>query len=402
MNFDYLLPVGLVLITLLGSIASAGWDLLEMRNRESWWWTGVLLIDLALMPNLWMAGLLGVVILGTFQIGRAWFLLHPLIIPIAGLAGVYAALTPHMQPWMIPPVLWAMVLIGALLGCWALVSWRKGKTYRLHLPQGWWGWWGIYDYGGDCRETLCGHGNRMHLSAILSLCIASAVGLWWMGSWWALLPIPLMSVPLMMGDWQYNRKHPDQALLSMLVLGLGVWILIWPWTGLMATGGIGGVLLTMAKPWDPKPNHWDSGRFAYWKDALQFVWWPSGWKRRLFGFGTGTWFIATVQMGNERQHPRVLTAAHCEYVQQLVEHGVVGLVLLMGYVADALWRASQHGPEGQGLFLVGLVWCAIALVNFPWTFYHEYHPRGTQQEEWFGSPTLTALAFVMAILLEAF
>src|SRR5215510_14111693 len=57
---DWLLVLGLLVIVLMASLASCGWDIYEMRNREVWWWTGMLGIEAILMAdhNAWMAALL--------------------------------------------------------------------------------------------------------------------------------------------------------------------------------------------------------------------------------------------------------------------------------------------------------------------------------------------------------
>jgi O-antigen ligase len=158
------------------------------------------------------------------------------------------------------------------------------------------------------------------------------------------------------------------------------------------------------KPWAEYQGPLNSMRLrlAYWRDAIFLVWWPEGWKHRLFGFGSQTWFAATIRMGEARRHPEVFTMAHNEFIQQLLEHGILGLVILCGYFVDALWRTAHGGPEGQAVFLIGMVWIGIALVNFPFAWYHEYHPSTEQQQRWYGSPTLNAWAFITVLLVEAF
>lgn len=115
---DWLILSGLLLITVMASLASTGWDVFEMRNRETWWWTGILMVETALMPNLYMAAVLALVVLGLFQIGRSWFILRSFVIPVVGVAGAYIVTVPHVQPWMVPPVLW----VGVVLGGWAALD----------------------------------------------------------------------------------------------------------------------------------------------------------------------------------------------------------------------------------------------------------------------------------------
>lgn len=403
---DWGITYGLVLIVILASIASVGWDMFEMRNRESWWWTGILMLEVLLMPNLWMAAILASIIIGLFQIGKSWFILRTLVIPVAGLAGAYIGLAPYMHPGMIAPILWAGVFVGCALGAWGLFGvYKPERPWQYALPKGWWGFWGIYEHGTGTYYHLCGQGNTMHLVGVSSLSVACAVGLGLMGQWWAYPAALLCLAPLVLVYLHQSNRHPGQGVLNMCVLASGVMLLQWPLVGLTILGlgtltAIGIVL--HAKPWNQTCSWWDSGRFPYWRDVITLVWWPNGWRSRLFGFGTGSWFIATIRMGEERKHPAVFTMAHNEYVQQLVEHGIVGLVVMVGYMAEALWRTANGGIEGQAVFLIGLVMCSICLVNFPLAWFHEYHPRNVQQEQWFGSPTLNAWAFVVALLVEAF
>lgn len=397
---EFLVPGGLVLITVLGCLASCGWDQLEMRNRESWHWTGMLLLEIAFMPNVYMAAILAVFTFGLFQIGRSWFVLRTLVMPVTGLAGAYILLAGLMRPWMIEPVLWALVFVGCVLGAWGTFSWWHHHEYRYLLPKqlSWFGYWGIYEYEAGTRATMCGQGNMMHLLAIQSLAIAAATGLALGYTWWALLAIPLCLVPMYMCHWS-GKGYPHSGVMYLAVIGLGVLLLWWPIVAEASAVLIVLGVVAFLKPWRFEHGWMDSGRFLYWRDAL-LVWWRQGWRVRLLGFGTGTWFLATASMIPAQRHPRVFTAAHNEYVQQLVEHGMLGLVVLCAYLIDALWRTSQAGAPGAAVFLVGLVLCAVATVNFNWTMYHEYHPRNTDQEQWFGSPSHIALAFVIAVLAE--
>jgi hypothetical protein len=51
--------------------------------------------------------------------------------------------------------------------------------------------------------------------------------------------------------------------------------------------------------------------------------------------------------------------------------------------------------------LVGAAWCAIALVHFPATFLHEFHPANAKKQQWYGSPPLNVFTLMIAILAEA-
>src|SRR5262245_32206833 len=96
----------LVVFLFMGSIASNGWEVESMRNRENWWWACVLMIEIILIENWYAKAVLGIILFGLFQIGRSWVILRMFVIPTTGVAAAYALVTPHMQPWMIIPMLW--------------------------------------------------------------------------------------------------------------------------------------------------------------------------------------------------------------------------------------------------------------------------------------------------------
>src|SRR5215510_2139426 len=177
---EWAIVASMLVITLMASLASCGWDIYEMRNREVWWWTGMLGIEAILMAdhNAWMAALLALFVGGLFQIGRAWFLLHTVIMPTTALAGVYLLLAPLVEPWMLVPILWMMGIVGTALGCWGLFSYYWGEKYTFNwLEKGWCGHWGIYDFHMPEHPYLCGQGNTMHLLSMSALCVAAVIGL---------------------------------------------------------------------------------------------------------------------------------------------------------------------------------------------------------------------------------
>jgi len=429
MPIESLTVAVLVGMLAMGTIASCGWDHLELRNRESWWWTGILAAEVVLMPNPYAGALLATVLLGLFQIGKSWYILRSFTIPVAAVSGAYLFLSSVVQAWMIAPVLWAGVAIGGWLGLYVLMGWWIGKPIFLIDYQGWIGRWIVFEghtdvfqreevrtlYAGrfgtlTWYETMNGFGqvtagqtSMNHLAAVQAWCCACAMGLIVMGYAWTWLAAPLLLLPLIrlhcpFGAWHW---HPHQGDLSLLAIAFGCWLLWEPWSALVigAVAGLG--LVIYARPWNPRTwQWWDSYRLTYWKDALTLVWWPQGWPQRLFGFGSSTWYLATWRMGEARHH-HVFTAAHNEFLQQLVEHGIVGLLVMLAYVGEALCRTYRGGPEGHAVFLLGLAWVAIATVSFPASWYHEHHPASSREEHWYGSPTLNLWTFMIAVLAEA-
>lgn len=403
---ELVVVIGLIVTLVMASLASPGWDVLEMRNREVWWWTGILTTEAYLIENTYMSIVVALIVLGLFRIGRSWFILRSFLIPVTGLAGAYAVLTPLMQPWMIAPVLTAGMAVGCALGAWAALGLLvTERPFNYVAPNGWWGMWGVYEHCQTPMRHLCGQGNTMHLSGVSALGTSCAVGLGLMGRWWAWCVVPLCLLPILaVTRDQSSRIWFNQGTLTLGVMAWAVVMVYWPILGLglllMAVMAIVSAVLR-AHPWRPGMGWYDSNRLAYWRDAIELCWWPCGWRKRLFGFGSHTWLVSTIRIVAPRQHPEILSSAHNEFIQQLLEHGLIGLVALLAYLGDALWRAWHGGPEGQALFVIECVWCAIAMVNFPAVWYHEYHPPSDTEQHWFGSPTLNAWTFVLAILAEA-
>lgn len=125
------------------------------------------------------------------------------------------------------------------------------------------------------------------------------------------------------------------------------------------------------------------------------------WQRWLFGFGTGTWYTLTLPFTSTRQKGLFYVTAHCEFIEQLVEHGVIGLVVLLGYLGFGLVRCFTGGPEGQAVFLMALTMCSIAAVSFPWMQVREVTLMNGDLQK-FGAPALLAMTMILAALAELF
>jgi hypothetical protein len=169
-----------------------------------------------------------------------------------------------------------------------------------------------------------------------------------------------------------------------------------------------------------------------WRTVLVDGWMKASWRQQLFGLGTGTWQPYTTPLTVPKHQGVIFTAAHNEYLQWFVEHGVVGLFLLSGYLLTTLWRLWQGGPMGHALLLLALTLMSIAVTNFPWTWFHQIDrppecvtchkpvvamgnnprhpaecqcvtPKGAPISPYYvGSPALVAMSLVLAILCEAF
>lgn len=405
------LLVGLMLLLVMGTLASTGWDVFELRNRENWWWVSVLMLEALLMENKYAALLLGTVILGLWQIGRSWYILRMTVIPVAGCAGFYSLVTPHMKLWMIPYMLWAGVSIGLFLALWGVIGLRiKRRPFRLMFPWKQYGMWGIYEDQDKGLRYMCGQAHPCHLNSISALSMACAGGLLWLGQWWAAPALLACYLPQHL-TWKSCGKggQPHVGHLALIATGIAALALWNLQAGGLALGGcliFASAVTIREQPWRQASAYglghgwWDSGRLSFWGDALRFCWWPFGWKARLFGFGTSTWFPRILGMA-EARYKEVYTTAHNEFLQQLMEHGLIGLGLMLLYIGEGFWRNLHGAPEQQAVTLLIAAWCAIASVHFPATFYHEYHPATEKKEKWYGSPPLNVWTLMIAILAEA-
>lgn len=141
--------------------------------------------------------------------------------------------------------------------------------------------------------------------------------------------------------------------------------------------------------------------------------WVRKWRIRLIGVGTGSFYTVLLPSVLEkfgRYNPDakrydsiVFLHAHNEFVEMLVERGVVGLVSLLGLVGTALWGTLLAGPEGQAVFLVLCAWVSIALVNFPLSIFRQYgNEPNPAHQQFMGSPALLTLTFGVAVMAGMF
>ena len=104
------------------------------------------------------------------------------------------------------------------------------------------------------------------------------------------------------------------------------------------------------------------GRAAIWSETVR-------WIGQFPVFGTGLGTFATLVPGTEVEGTLIAYEhAHNEYLEYLMEAGVVGTVLLLGLIvlmlgrSLAAWR-SRSDPEIRGLALGGLVSCLGVLIH---------------------------------------
>lgn len=422
----------------LTAMAQGGRDLCDMLNRCSWltFCGGIALAYMIGRQNPWAGLAVGVIVTGLMTTIPWSQSIQRSGEPALMAAATYLAVTPFVTQELLVPVLWVFVCIGCWMGAWTVYSGWKGKTpYQMV----WGNVFGLLERPLFCwhedspTHLKAGQGNSNHLVSVSVLCIAASVGLVSLGSWPVLLTWPLLLQPLLA---RINKEGVlSQGHVHLVSLGIA-YLAITVSTGASATAvlaayGIGMVLLV--RPWSPRPmGHLDGSRFLMWKIALTECWWPQGWRRRIFGVGTGTWESLTAPATVKQVGGVVFTTAHNEYLQFLVEHGLFGFVVLVGYLLDLLIRLWTGGPAGHALFLMAIALCSIAMTNFPWSWFHEIpqppsctkcnlralqpgmpspegfckcpEPRELRptMPYYVGSPTLVAMSLVLCILAEAF
>src|SRR3990167_2084834 len=427
----------LAAILFLGVMAQGGRASCDMWNRCTWliFWCGAAVTVGMWAVNPWAALTFGMLVLGALTVAP-WEQAFPRALYPAYAAGMaWVVLAPAMTPEMVPPVLLGFVLVGGWVGGWTLYSHWQGLRPYQRVWGRLWGWLPapLFCWHEDSPTHLkAGQGNSNHLQSIAALTVAAGLALAWLASPWWLLGLPLLVLPLLVrvnkeGVFAQAHVHLGSACVAFLVVCLSRFH--WPPWPILAGYVLAGVLVT--RPWSPHRRSWDGRRFQLWNLVLREVWWPMGWRRRLLGVGTATWEPLTAPATMAKIDGVVFTTAHNEYVQFLVEHGLIGPGLLLCYLVRGLGGLGAGGPEGQALFIVAVALCSIASANFPWTWFHEIpqgptcrhcgnpalppgvaapethcrcaEPRqlGPSQPLYVGSPGLLAMSLILAILVEA-
>ena len=397
MGEAWLLVVVLCGIVWLSIQAQGGHDRTDMHNRQSWMFLGLGLAEaLWIAPIQLPAALLLVSVLG----GIYWTGFVPLSqggpfgllrqrqaswhwtgYRVLVVAGAYGALIRLGQPWMVEPVLWTMVAGGvAMAGFSAAIVWLTrfdpfgDKRCRVQIPYT---SWFIQDDEKQNR-VRGGQGNPNHLDGLLALSIGAIFGLVWLGTEWVTWLLPIVAVPF------FLHARPTQGVMHLSAVALAGIILLSGWIGwVIAIACVGGAAI-YTKPWNPRVNWIDTGRFQMWKDALVLWWQETPWSVRLLGFGAGQWFKLAVKLPQPAAKSLVglFTHAHNEYVHQTIEYGLIGIGLLLLYLGTTFWHLVTGGIEAQALWMVAVPLCSIAAVNFPWSFFQDVQNPGKTHDPW--------------------
>lgn len=105
-------------------------------------------------------------------------------------------------------------------------------------------------------------------------------------------------------------------------------------------------------------------RPAIWKDTLTIPQTPAQW---LLGTGPGTWFIHFPEARSPQFLPRFrrcenVRHAHCEYLEQLTESGIIGLILFLGVILSwCRWMLSRYKNKRATLLETAVLFSVIAI-----------------------------------------
>src|SRR3972149_2403933 len=196
-------------------------------------------------------------------------------------------------------------------------------------------WWPPICLHEDSPTHLkAGQGNANHLQGVAVLSMAAMLALVLLGHWLALLAWPLVLQPLLRRvtkESRWGQGHLHCATLCVTAAGV--------WSGKASVLVLFLTCYTLAlclwaKPWRPRTDWLDGGRFGMWRTVLVDGWLKATWRQQLFGLGTGIWQPFTAPLTVPKHHGVIFTAAHNELVQNLVEHGILGLFFLLAYLLD--------------------------------------------------------------------
>lgn len=365
---------------------------------------GVGLLALVAIPNWWLRGL-GLIMLLNWasdpMMGAHLARVMPFVIFLTAGALVLPMLTVEAVPYL----LGSMVLAGVALSIHAVqyaVERRKlkGRVAAMHTGQE----------------------NVNNTQSVSVVCTSAAIGLAVGYSPWWWLAVPLVALPIWFTAWLDWRRERTVTMGPVLMAGVGLMSLplVLGWWSLtfvpVVLTGLAWSLLQAIR----HEKWWDSGRVRCWYTTLLTGWWIAGWKVRLLGRGWQSWvgfqdFLVDMAKRTNRQHivntKFMMSTAHNEFVHLTFEHGLIGLLLLLGYCATALWSLGTGGPEAVAVYFVAVGMIGVACTLHPWTWTHgtlsECDEHGKPVEDGtgyklftIGSPALNWLALIVALLVE--
>ena len=372
--------ISLTLLTILALVMFGGGQYREFypRVRQHWLLLGCGVLVALALPNMWLQAAL------LWFLLRAWFDYNlpkwlTLVSHTAAAFGAVAAGAHVLTPTDVPVLLWGIASMSVPLAAWAIYSYTlQNCPVPASGPQSWYSHtrWGVTVFEDQRPVIVAGQGNVNHTEAVGGVLAACAVGLALDHPWaWLLVLCALLPIAL---NWWIRGLSQGVLYVAALASGLTIWLGGWP-----------AVVLSVATFLALAGAFHEHGRYRYetWWMMLTTYWWPRGWGVRLGGHGLRTYSWHNYQ--HLRQWPdrfmEVWTYAHNEYVQVLYEYGAIGVGLMLA----AIGSLTYHLTHPSLIFMAGVLVIA-AVVQNPWTFYHEgvfheqvksgvFNPDGTER-----------------------
>ena len=269
--------LGAILIGLLwvGTLATGWQDANDQWARVSWLTIGCGVLMALASPNPWIGMLLVLFVTGIIFMPPMILLTMNTVMPTLVFAATYLLIAPYLTPTFVVPILFGMMGVGMALTGWAI--------YAFHQPEGRWerfwanGLLGIWER--DTAYPMAGQGNWNHTQSVGALAVAANLALVWLGQTWTawLLPLTAGNIFLCVTDrsWLLTASRwQSQGMLhflTALLVFVGLWLGGWWLVGLLAA--YIGILLVIGKPWRPRWEWIDSGRFWSWHLGIRELWW---------------------------------------------------------------------------------------------------------------------------------
>ena len=354
-----LLSISLLMVLALIMFGGGQYREYYPRVRQHWLLLGCGVLVAFALPNPWL------------QAALLWFLLCAwqdrnlpkwltLVSHTTAAFGAVAAGAHVLTPADVPILLWGVAGASVPLAAWSVYSYRlQGCPPPAGGPQSWYS----HTYGPltifeDQRPVIvAGQGNVNHTEAVGGVIAACSMGLALTHpAAWGLVLCALTPILL---NWWIRGLSQGVLYVAALASGWAIWAAGWPAVVIWAC-----VFLGLAGAFH------EHGRYRYetWWMMLSTYWWPAGWGVRLGGHGLRTYAWHNYQ--HLRQWPdrfmEVWTYAHNEYVQVLYEYGLIGVGLMLA----AMGHLTYHLTHPSLMFMAGVLAIA-AVVQNPWTFYHE-------------------------------
>lgn len=395
---------------LLGCLKERGPSYYNISNRLVWMHIIGGLLLASFIPNPGLALLAGVLSLSLLWVKDPIYSLSYILWPGYVWWAWYALLGLQMRPWMVPWIEGAIIVAGAWVSLWAVWSWQyNGRNCQAN--------WGLFwpftffFYESKTLPWTMGQGNPNHAQCFAVCTSAVGLGLVGQGQWWA-IPVTLwLLIPVGIIQWWHIGKNRQLTQGAVHLANVLMAWLLWEWP-LWGSAALVGYLLTalwLVKPWTVGAYHSTAGgRLSVWYGTVRDCWWKQTRLVKWFGAGPGTWIPAyTYHQAKEAKEqtlpqpekPLLMTAAHNEYLQTLIEQGAMGLLGLLLGIACGFWTLWGAGPAALPVYLLAVALCSMAVTNFPWTLYHEVEMYGEKRGH--GAPALNVLSLLTLLLIES-